>query len=165
MKKINKRTIGLSLLVLLLLIQLLPKEQNNSQEKTKSIEKQFPVNSEVQAILEKACYDCHSNTTNYPWYASVQPISAYLTMHVNDGKRHLNFDNFLSYRPYKQFHKLEEIDEMMMSEEMPLWDYALIHPKAKLASEEVNLLIEWSKQMRDSMRVWYPQDSLERPKR
>jgi len=52
----------------------------------------------------------------------------------------------------------------MLSEEMPLWDYALIHPKAKLQADEVHLLVEWSKQMRDSMRVWYPQDSLERPK-
>lgn len=162
--KINKRTIGLSILLLLLMIQLLPTERNNSQAKAAPIAKKFPVNAEVQVILEKACYDCHSNNTNYPWYASIQPVSAYLANHIKDGKRHLNFDAFLNYRPYKQFHKLEEIDEVMLSEEMPLWDYTLIHPKAKLQADEVHLLVEWSKQMRDSMRVWYPQDSLERPK-
>ena len=162
--KINKRRIGLSIFLLLLMIQLLPTERNNSQAKAAAIAQKFPVNAEVQATLEKACYDCHSNNTNYPWYASIQPVSAYLANHIKDGKRHLNFDAFLNYRPYKQFHKLEEIDEVMLSEEMPLWDYALIHPKAKLQADEVHLLVEWSKQMRDSMRVWYPQDSLERPK-
>jgi hypothetical protein len=162
--KINKRKIGLGVILLLLMIQLLPTERNNSQSKDAAIVKKFPVNAEVQAILEKACYDCHSNNTIYPWYASIQPVSAYLANHIKDGKRHLNFDDFLKYRPYKQFHKLEEIDEVMLSEEMPLWDYAFIHPKAKLQADEVHLLIEWSKQMRDSMHVWYPQDSLERPK-
>ncbi len=162
--KINKRKIGLIILLLFVLIQFLPKERNNSQIKEAAITKKFSVNAEVKAILEKACYDCHSNNSNYPWYAAIQPVSAYLANHIKDGKRHLNFDVFLNYRPYKQFHKLEEIDEVMLSEEMPLWDYALIHPKAKLQADEVHLLIEWSKQMRDSMRVWYPQDSLERPK-
>lgn len=162
--KINKRKIGLIILLLFVLIQFLPKERNNSQIKEAAITKKFSVNTEVKAILEKACYDCHSNNTNYPWYAAIQPVSAYLANHIKDGKRHLNFDVFLNYRPYKQFHKLEEIDEVMLSEEMPLWDYALIHSKAKLQADEVHLLIEWSKQMRDSMRVWYPQDSLERPK-
>ena len=163
--KLKKKKIVLAVLFLVIAIQFIPVKQNNGREQSAFIGNQFPVNAEVKSVLQKACMDCHSNVTEYPWYANVQPFAWYLANHVNDGKRHLNFDAFLHYRPYKQFHKLEEIDEVLLEGEMPLWDYSLLHPKAKLSEDDKHLLIEWSKQMRDSMQTWYPQDSLERPKK
>ena len=46
---------------------------------------------DVEVILKKACYDCHSNHTNYPWYSWVAPFSWTLRSHVKEGRKALNF--------------------------------------------------------------------------
>ena len=153
------------LAVILVLIQFVPVDKNQSGENKQAMDKKFVVNAEVSAVLKTACNDCHSNTTVYPWYASMQPVAWYLNEHVEDGKRHLNFDEFLGYRLYKQYHKIEEIDEMLQEDEMPLASYTLIHRNAKLTQDQKDLLIQWSKNMRDSMETWYPADSLISPKK
>src|ERR1700690_2763813 len=48
----------------------------------------------VAALLRAACYDCHSNETKWPWYASVAPVSWWLENHVADGREHLNFSEW-----------------------------------------------------------------------
>ena len=157
-----------SLLVLalvLLAIQFIHPEKNTSGINAQSIEKKFPVNAEISAVLKTACNDCHSNTTVYPWYSKIQPVAWYLSDHVNDGKKHLNFDEFLSYPLYRQYHKLEEIDEMIVEDEMPMTSYTLIHRNAKLTEDQKQMLIQWSKNLRDSMEQWYPADSLISPKK
>lgn len=163
----NKRikTIVFVAIALLLILQVFSPEKNQSADKTYAIEKKFPVNVEVSKLLAVACNDCHSNSTVYPWYANIQPAAWYLSEHVNDGKKHLNFDDFLNYPLYRQYHKLEEIDEMMVENEMPLSSYALIHREAILNEDQKQMLIQWSKNMRDSMEAWYPEDSLISPKK
>jgi hypothetical protein len=153
------------LALVLLAIQFIHPKKNTSGMNTQSIDKKFPVNAEISAVLKTACNDCHSNTTEYPWYSKIQPVAWYLSSHVNDGKRHLNFDEFLNYPLYRQYHKLEEIDEMIVEDEMPMTSYTLIHRNAKLTEDQKQMLIQWSKNMRDSMEQWYPADSLISPKK
>jgi hypothetical protein len=157
----------LTLLVFFLLIQFYPRpDKNVSAVATENdISKRYAVPSDVSAILATACNDCHSNNTVYPWYASVQPVSEWLGNHIKDGKRHLNFSEFLSYRLAKQFHKLEEVEETISEGEMPLSSYTVIHGNAKLDQAQKNILINWSRALRDSMRSAYPADSLIMPKR
>ena len=88
-----------------------------------------------------------------------------MSNHVIDGKKHLNFDEFLNYPLHRQYHKLEEIDEMIVEDEMPLTSYTLIHTNAKMTEAQKEMLIQWSKNMRDSMENWYPADSLISPKK
>lgn len=163
-KKIFKK-IGMIILIVFILIQFIHPAKNLSAEKSKSISVKYSVPENVSQILDAACNDCHSNKTVYPWYTNIQPVDWFMAKHVNDGKRHLNFDEFLSYRPYKQNHKLEEIDEVLAEGEMPLNSYTWMHPKAKLKPEEKEILIKWSKDLRDSMANEYPADSLVMPKR
>jgi len=150
----------LALLVVLLVLQAFRPEKNNSGNKQNDISSLYPVPDNVEQILVKACKDCHSNSTVYPWYAEVQPIAWWLDDHVKDGKKHLNFNEFASYRLAKQYHKLEEVFDEVKGGEMPLESYAIVHRDAKLTTEERNILLDWSVAVRDTMKARFPADSL-----
>lgn len=125
----------------------------------------FHVPDEVETVLRRSCYDCHSNNTVYPWYAQIQPVGWWLQSHVDDAKREMNFDEFATYQPRRQYRKLQEIAGQVDEDLMPLPSYLTIHDDARLSKDEKTLLIGWAGAMRDSMRVWFPPDSLQRPQR
>lgn len=108
-----------------------------------------PVKSDISAhesvkpLLKRACYDCHSNETVWPWYSNVAPVSWLVANDVNGGRKHLNFSEWGSYRSDLQSKKLEEIIEEVEEGEMPLWYYSLAHSEAKLGRGDVNLLRSW----------------------
>ncbi len=154
------KKILLALLVVLIVLQAFRPEKNNSGNKQNDISSLYPVPQNVEQILVKACNDCHSNSTVYPWYAEVQPIAWWLDDHVKDGKKHLNFNEFASYRLAKQYHKLEEVFDEVKGGEMPLESYTIVHGDAKLTTEERNILIDWSVAVRDTMKARFPADSL-----
>jgi len=161
------KKIMLVLGAILVLIQFIRPERNTSNDLTYDVHKKYPGPYYVQGILGKACNDCHSNKTEYPWYANVQPVAWMLANHVNDGKRHLNFSNFTSMRIAIQNHKFEEVIEVLDEGEMPLPSYTWLgrHPEAKLTSEEKTALIDWARMSMDSIKAQYPADSLVMPKR
>lgn len=158
---------GLIVLVLFILIQFYPRPQKNQAQALQPnfIGNHFPISDTVHSLLKSSCFDCHSNTTIYPWYASVQPFALFLDNHIQDGKKRLNFSIFNSYPLSKQFHKLEEIEEMLVDNEMPLTSYILLHKEADLNAAQKQFIINWSKQLRNEMKATYPTDSLIRKKR
>lgn len=166
MKKFFKYFFG-TIAILLLLAQLYPRPVKNESATVSlnDIGNKYPVPANVEAVLKVACYDCHTSNTVYPWYSKIQPVSMWLGNHIKDGKRHLNFSEFLSYRIAKQYHKLEEVEETVEEGEMPLSSYTIIHRDAKLTEAQKRLLIEWSRSVRDSLKATYPADSLVLPKR
>src|SRR4051812_6460773 len=94
------RRILLLLLAVLVIIQFFQPEKNENNDMTgqsNDISSAMLVPDTVQAMLERSCYDCHSNNTKYPWYAEVQPVGWWLSHHVNEGKKELNFDEFATY--------------------------------------------------------------------
>ena len=78
------------------------------------------VTSDMQSLLKTSCFDCHSNTVTYPWYTNVAPVSWWIKHHINEGREELNFNEWGSYSTKKKLHKLEEIEEMIYENEMPL---------------------------------------------
>ncbi|MDH4070078.1 MAG: heme-binding domain-containing protein [Ignavibacteria bacterium] len=160
------RITGFTLLACLVVAQFVQPDLNRSSaEPTAAIENRFPIPDDVLRILDRSCYDCHSDNTIYPWYAHIQPVGWWLADHVDEGKGHLNFDQFLTYSTVRQYHKLEEIREMVELDEMPLPSYLILHSDAVLTAESSGRLLAWSDAMRDSMASWYPPDSLRRPQR
>ena len=87
--------------------------------------------------------DCHSNSTNYPWYSEIAPASWYLAQHVNEGKEHLNFSEWAAYNKDQQAHILKDIKEVLNDREMPLKSYLLIHKDAKLTENQYQILYDW----------------------
>ena len=163
-KKIFK---GLFYLLLLgfVIIQFFRPAKNKSEGTSKNdISTLYTVPLDVQNILKTSCNDCHSNNTVYPWYAEVQPVAWWLNDHVQDGKKDLNFSEFASYRPRRQYRKLEEINELIKENEMPLNSYLWIHKDAKLSDQQKLTLANWVNAVRDTMKAHYPIDSLERKK-
>lgn len=112
-----------------------------------------PPPADVQAVLQRACFDCHSNQTRYPWYAEVQPIGWWLSNHVKEGKSHLNFSTFGSYSAKRQSRKLGELVEEVEGGHMPLWSYRLAHKDARLSPAEITALTDWADAVRDDLPV------------
>lgn len=133
--------------VILVIIQFFHPTKNSSDETSKDIAKYYVVPDSVQQILKKACNDCHSNYTAYPWYSKVQPIAWWLQNHIDEGKHHLNFNEFANYSLKKQAHKLHEVAEVIEEDEMPLSSYTMIHQEARLNKEEKETLIKWANEM------------------
>ncbi|WP_026904921.1 heme-binding domain-containing protein [Pedobacter glucosidilyticus] len=144
-----KKKILLGLLAVLVIIQFIKPEKNiSTTPSVNSIHNKFPANEETMQILKTACNDCHTNNTVYPWYANIQPVAWWLDSHVDDGKRHLNFDEFLTYKLKKQDHKLEELIESQEDHWMPLDSYTWIHQDAKLNETQRLALVNWAKETR-----------------
>ncbi|MBW8780788.1 MAG: heme-binding domain-containing protein [Verrucomicrobia bacterium] len=108
----------------------------------------YPAPPEVKRLLVAACYDCHSDTTRYPWYAEVQPVGWWLSSHVNDGKNHLNFSAFAGYPARRAAAKLDAIIDQVTDREMPLTSYRLGHPEARLTDAQIKLLSDWAEAVR-----------------
>jgi len=160
--KLLKRIL-LSLAVLFILIQFIRPDMNSSTVPAeKGITSEFSVPPDVHRVLKQSCFDCHSNRTVYPWYAHIQPVGWWLADHIKEGKEHLNFDDFAGRRPRVQYHAFEEVQEMITEDDMPLPSYLILHRDAVLSDESKEMLIRWTKAMRDSMKLHYPPDSLER---
>ena len=148
------------LALVLVVIQFIRPAQNLSANTTNDISTLYPMPSDVKLIVDKACADCHSNKTAYPWYATLQPVAFWLADHVNEGKREFNFNEFAGYRIAKQNHKLEEVIEQIKEGEMPLYSYTLIHRDAQLTDAEKTTLINWCQNIMDTLKATYPADSL-----
>ncbi|MDB5275156.1 MAG: cytochrome [Ferruginibacter sp.] len=87
----------LVLLVILVIIQFIHPAKNSSSEDAmlvNDISKKYIIPQNVHDILKTSCYDCHSNNTVYPWYSKIQPVDWWLTNHINEGKREVNFSEF-----------------------------------------------------------------------
>lgn len=140
------------LLVLLLAIVVIqffrPAKNIAAGEQPNTLSKAYTIPGDVKPILEKACLDCHSNNTRYPWYSKIQPVAWWLAHHVKEGKGNLNVDEYLTYTPKKQDHMMEEVVEMLEKDEMPLKSYRWTHTDARLTEQEKSKLIEWAKSVR-----------------
>jgi hypothetical protein len=85
----------------------------------------------TRALAVRACFDCHSNETRWPWYSHVAPISWLLQRHVDEGRRVLNFSEW-----HRTYEEEGESAETVLENEMPLASYELMHPAARLTEAE-----------------------------
>ena len=159
------RLILLSLLVLLVLLQFVRPAKNQSKEAANDLSRAFPIPADIRNTLQTSCYNCHSNYTDYPWYAEVQPVGLWLDDHIQEGKKELNFSEFAAYNLRRQYKKFEEIGKQVQEGEMPLPAYTFIHRDAVLKPEQQTALITWATAMQDTLRAHYPLDSLVRKKK
>jgi len=152
-----KKKILWGIVVLLIGIQFFRPERNVGEAYgANDISKTVEVPADVQAILERSCYDCHSNNTVYPWYTNVQPVGWWLAHNVDEGNGELNFSEFNTYKLKRKLHKFEEIAEQVKEGEMPLTPYTFMHGNAKLSQEDQEKLVTWalnSKALLDTVKI------------
>ncbi len=142
MKKILKYIALLALAALVVMQFIRPEKNLGGYESVADFEAETKPTDEVRGILKESCYDCHSNHTNYPWYAEVAPISYWLADHIKHGKGDFNVSDWASFSVKKKDHKLEELIEEVEKGEMPLDSYTWTH--GDLTEEEKTALIQWA---------------------
>lgn len=164
MKKII-RAVLIVLLAVLIIIQFVRPEKNISGNIVNDITGKYAVPDNVMNTLKPACYDCHSNHSEYPWYWNFQPVAWFMGGHIEDGKRNLNFSDFTSYSIGKQYRKLKEVGDEVKSGDMPLTSYTLIHTNARLSDQQKVDIQNWVANTRKDIEAHYPPDSLVAPKK
>ena len=139
----NRRLVLRAVLVLaaaLVLIQFVPVERTNPSVARAEV----PAPPEVRAILKRACYDCHSNETTWPWYGRVAPFSFLMERDVREGRREVNFSTLASDPLKRRQRKWMEIPEQIEKGEMPPWFYTAVHPEARLSEADRAALLRWA---------------------
>lgn len=140
--KIIKRILVLALVALVAIQFIRPEKNNGGYESIALFESETKATAMVTAILKESCYDCHSNQTQYPWYAEIAPFSLLLNDHIEHGKKHFNASAWATYSVKKKEHKLEELVTMVEDGEMPLKSYTIIH--GGLSEDNKKLLLQWA---------------------
>lgn len=126
------RILGIVILAVVVLIQFIPINRTNPPV-TQEVKWDAP---ETRALAQRACFDCHSNETVWPWYSYVAPISLRVADHVEEGRDVLNFSTW--DQPNKDF---DDIADEINEGGMPLSDYLLMHGEAKLTAAEKEQLV------------------------
>lgn len=135
--------IGLGVLLILIAVQFIPVDRTTDKAELSMDFLTQMGTAPAAEILKEACYDCHSNETEYPFYASVAPVSWYIQKHINHGREHLNFSIWTSYSAADREHILEEMLEEIEENKMPLKSYRLLHGEARLSDGEKEELTNW----------------------
>lgn len=122
------------IVLLFLLAQILPYGHNHTNPPVLAEPKWD--SPETRDLAVRACFDCHSNQTEWPWYSNVAPLSWLIQHDVDEGRSKLNFSEW--DRPQRE---TRQAGREVQRGQMPQWYYVLIHPSASLAPSEKQTLI------------------------
>lgn len=125
-----------------------PAKTNPPVDASMTLESHVAVDPQVAGILDRACADCHSNKTRWPWYSDVAPVSWFVIDHVNDGRGHLNYSEWGKYDASEQRGLLRQTCLMVKKGAMPISSYTPMHPSSKLTADDVTLLCQWTDKAR-----------------
>jgi heme-binding protein len=105
----------------------------------------------VLSLLRRACFDCHSEQTRWPWYAALPIASHLVERDVTDGRGQLNWSHWDQYNPFDRVEKLDKMCELASTRSMPPWRYRLAHSDARLSSADVSELCAWTRHEADRL--------------
>ena len=131
----------LGLIALAVLIQFIPVPRTNPP-----VTAQISAPPELLTVLRRACYDCHSNETTWPWYSKIAPSSWLVAWDVFEGRDHLNFSGWEQLPQEKQAKLRKKIHKEVSDEEMPPGFYLLAHPNARLSEQDKGIIFTWTGQ-------------------
>lgn len=137
------RYVLIGLGVLFVAIQFIPVERTNPP-----VTGLVDAPEDVLTTLRRSCWDCHSNETEWPWYAYVAPMSLRVSQHVWMGREHVNFTEWDGYDAEERDEAYEEIAKEIDRGGMPLKDYLLVHRNAKLTTSDRERLVSWAESAR-----------------
>ena len=127
-------------IVAAVVIQLIPVKRDNPPAAS-----EVGAPADVRRILERSCYDCHSNRTRWPWYSHVAPLSWLVARDVHRGRKELNFTDWPVFDFEEQQHLLGDIAKDVDRKKMPLWNYVMIHKEARLSDADRQRLVSWAR--------------------
>ncbi len=145
------------MLLALILIQFIePVRNESSASQPDDIFSRYAASDTIRAMINTSCYDCHSNNSEYPWYAEIQPLAWWLNYHIKEGKDELNFSDFAAFNTRFKSHKLDEIMELVDKKEMPLKSYLITHSEARLSEKDRKEIIKWAGELKARIKGTEP---------
>ncbi len=143
--KRNPKWLLIGLAIFLLVIQFFqPERTNPPEDETQTIEATTEITPEVKDILGRACMDCHSNRTRWPWYSYVAPVSWLVADDVEHAREHYNLSEWGKLKPKDADHTLDEMCEEVEEGAMPLASYRWMHAQARLSEQDVQAICAWT---------------------
>ena len=103
------------------------------------------VPEEVRTVLAQKCGDCHSTNTRWPLYSRIAPTSWLVEHDVHEGREHLNLSAWEWYSIDQRIDLLGKMATQLRQGKMPLKQYLLLHPEARLSDSERKLIVDWTK--------------------
>ncbi|HYX06854.1 MAG TPA: heme-binding domain-containing protein [Bacteroidales bacterium] len=143
MNKTVKIILGIVIAALIIMQFFQPDFNVQKSASADNLFHQRNVPNDVQTVLKKACFDCHSNQTERPWYSYVAPVSYFLASDVHEARDHMNFSEWGTYSTVEAHDKANHICKMVKEGKMPLKAYTLMHKEARLSDRQVKLLCNW----------------------
>jgi hypothetical protein len=120
---------------------------------SKTILGESQIDPKTLAILQRACQNCHSQQTVWPWYGHVAPISWLLARDVQQARMHMDLSHWQDYSTDDQFRLLSAIGSAVRNREMPVQRYVLLHPEARLTDAERQQIYNWTRTERRRLRI------------
>jgi len=146
------RRILVAVLALIVVAQFIPVGRANPPEDpAQTVYATMPVPPDVAGSLRRACHDCHSSQTVWPWYSQVAPVSWLVARDVTKGRGELNLSEWGRYPARRKDRKLKEICEQVTRGQMPMRVYTLMHPQAKLSDQDRKTMCGWADAARKEM--------------
>src|SRR5580692_2671046 len=105
----------------------------------------------VRAAIERSCLDCHSESTHFPWYSYIAPISWLVKNDVTQGREHLNLSRWNEYSLIRRERCLSEIANQIEDGGMPLASYTWIHRDAVLSPADIDAIFQWTQEERSRL--------------
>lgn len=142
----------IALAAIFIIIQFIPANlPENNNDLTEDLVLTEGAPEEVKLILSKACYDCHSNQTTYPWYSYVAPVSWLVANDTRHGRGELNFSEWASQSKRKKIKILNEMAEEIEEGKMPLDIYTVMHKDAILTDAEIETITSWTAEVSEKI--------------
>lgn len=135
-----------------LVLQFIPVDRSNpesNQAEDFLVATKAP--EQISSLMKSACYDCHSNTTVWPWYSYMAPASWVVSSHVEEGREELNFSIWETFDLKRKDHKLEECVEAITEGWMPERGYVKMHEEAVLTDEQRKVLAQFFTETRANL--------------
>ena len=111
----------------------------------RAILREARIDPETLAIVQRACQNCHSQQTEWPWYSHVAPVSWLLARDVQQARSHMNLSRWQDYPADERRRLLSEIGSAVRNREMPVARYVLLHPEARLTDRERQQIYSWTR--------------------
>jgi len=142
----------LAVLALVVAAQFVPMGRANpTEDPAQTVYATVSVPSDVAGLLRRACHDCHSSQTVWPWYSRVAPVSWLVARDVIKGRGELNLSEWGRYPTRRKDRKLREICEQVTRGKMPMRAYTLMHPQARLSDQDRRAMCGWADAARKEM--------------
>ena len=135
---------GLALLVIAIVVRAQFRQPDPPPDPALGLSARAVVPEPVMATLRRACFDCHSNETRWPWYSRLPIASWLIERDVKKGRGQLNFSRWVQYNRFVRAELLDKVCERVTAGEMPLRPYLMLHGEARLSKTDVAGLCEWT---------------------